>query len=99
MCEYHKITNPIQQSKFACRLKILMYIYGENNAMIAKTIGCKIERISNFRCCASRPTEREIIALAEHYNVPVNFMLGDSKLILLTEDRCGNQSLIYKEMI
>lgn len=94
-----KVTNSIQQGKFASRLKLFMIIRGEDNTTVANAIGCKVERISNFRCCASRPTEKELAALAEHYNVPVSFMSGDSKLILLTEDRGGNQTLIYKEVI
>lgn len=89
--------NNILQEKFAYRLKLLMMMHLESNEDVAKVVGCKTVRISNFRSCASRPTDKEIKALAEHYNVPASFMMGDSRLLIITEDRGGNQHLVYRE--
>lgn len=91
--------NNIALEKFASRLKILMFLRKEDRHELSKVLGCTALRISNFRSCASRPTEKELKAMAEHYDVPLNFMMGDSKLMLITEDRDGNQSLVYKDVI
>jgi hypothetical protein len=91
--------NCILQEKFAYRLKLLMMMHKDSNDTVAKWLGCSRERISNLRCCASKPTDKEVEVIAAHYDVPVSFMSGDSKLILITEDRGGNQQLIYKEVI
>jgi hypothetical protein len=76
-----------------------MMLHSETNSDISALLGCKLARISNFRCCASKPTNIELTKLAEHYNVPINFLYGDSKLIVMSEDRGGNQSVVSKELI
>lgn len=90
--------NYIALERFSFRLKILMYLHNEDNKSLAKLLNCKLVRISNFRSCAAAPKDNEVKILAEHYNVPINFMCGDSTLMLITEDRGGNRNLIYKDV-
>lgn len=91
--------NSILLSKFAMRLKILMYLNGEDNAALAEVLGCSAGRISLLRCCSTRPTDLEVQILAEHYNVSEKFIMGDTTIALLSIDRGGNQAIVYREVV
>lgn len=91
--------NSVLLSKFAMRLKILMYLSNETNATLAEILGCNTSRVSLLRCCGTRPTDREVQVLAEHYNVTEKFMIGDTALALMSIDRVGNQSIVFREGI
>ena len=91
--------NSVLLSKFAMRLKILMYLSNETNATLAEILGCNTSRVSLLRCCGTRPTDREVQVLAEHYNVTEKFMVGDTALALMSIDRVGNQSIVFREGI
>ena len=91
--------NSVLLSKFAMRLKILMYLSNETNATLAEILGCNTSRVSLLRCCGTRPTDREVQVLAEHYNVTEKFMVGDTALALMSIDRVGNPSIVFREGI
>lgn len=91
--------NSVLLTKFAMRLKILMYLSNETNATLAEILGCNTSRVSLLRCCGTRPTDREVQVLAEHYNVTEKFMVGDTALALMSIDRVGNQSIVFREGI
>ena len=91
--------NSVLLSKFAMRLKILMYLNNEDNASMAEVLGCTAGRISLLRCCGTRPTDREVQVLAEHYNVSEKFLIGDTSLALMSIDRVGNQAIVFKERL
>lgn len=81
------------------RLKILMYLNGEDNAMLAKVLGCKADRVSLLRCCGTRPTKDEMAILSAHYRVTEDFMSGDGSMLILSEDRIGNQNMVFREVL
>ena len=81
------------------RLKILMYLNNEDNTALAEVLGCNIGRISLLRCCSTRPTDREVQILAEHYDVSEKFIMGDTMIALLSIDRGGNQAIVYREVV
>lgn len=76
-----------------------MYLSNETNATLAEILGCNTSRVSLLRCCGTRPTDREVQVLAEHYNVTEKFMIGDTALALMSIDRVGNQSIVFREGI
>ena len=76
-----------------------MYLSNETNATLAEILGCNTSRVSLLRCCGTRPTDREVQVLAEHYNVTEKFMVGDTALALMSIDRVGNQSIVFREGI
>lgn len=91
--------NAVLLSKFAMRLKILMYLNGEDNTQLAEVLGCNASRVSLLRCCGTRPTNTEIVKLSEHYSITEDFLSGGGSFVLISEDNMGNQNLIFREVL
>lgn len=90
--------NAVALCKFSVRLKLLMMLSGEENKHIVDVLGCKNARVTNLRCAATKPTDKELMLLAEHFDVPVSFLEGTSRMIINAEDNKGQLSRVFTDV-
>ena len=90
--------NAVALCKFSVRLKLLMLLTGEENKHIVDVLGCKNARVTNLRCAATKPTDKELMLLAEHFDVPVEFLDGTSRMIINAANKTGQVSQVFADI-
>lgn len=54
-----------------------MAINDNDNSAIAHLLNCTPARVSNLRCAATFPMDKELDRLCEYYKVPLEFLKGE----------------------
>lgn len=67
---------------FAKKLRLMMAINGDSNVDMACLLGVTNSRVTNLRCAATHPKDREMKLIAEYYEVPIDFFTNDSPIYI-----------------
>lgn len=71
--------------EFAKRLRFMMTLFSDSNVDIAYLLGVDLSRVTNLRCAATHPKDKELKLLADYYEVPVEFFTSETPMYISIE--------------